>query len=88
MKKDLVEFIINKMNIKSGNSTVQGKIDRALNTNGFAYSHKYKHINIHETEENINITNNDDEEWKELNINDFTKKYFVSKKGQIKLDNI
>ena len=86
MKKDLVEFIINKMNIKSGNSTVQGKIDRALNTNGFAYSHKYKHINIHETEENINITNN--EEWKELNINEYTKKYSVSTKGQIKLNNI
>jgi hypothetical protein len=86
MKKELVEFMINKMNIKSGISTVQGKIDRALNTDGFAYSHKYKYITKHEIEENINITTDDDEEWKELNINDFTKKYLVSTKGQIKLD--
>jgi hypothetical protein len=90
MKKDLIQFMINKMNIKSGNSTVQGKIDRALNTNGFAYSHKYRYINNQETqlilddiEENINITN---KEWKELNINEHTKKYMVSSKGQVKLD--
>jgi len=92
MKKELVEFMINKMNLKSGNSTVQGKIDRALNTNGFAYSHKYKYINNQETqlipddtEENINITN---EEWNELNINEHTKKYMVSSKGQVKLDDV
>jgi hypothetical protein len=83
MKKELVEFMINKMNIKSGISTVQGKIDRALNTNGFAYSHKYKYIT---DEENINITT--DEKWKELNINEFTKKYLVSTKGQIKLNDV
>jgi len=92
MKKELVEFMINKMNIKSGITTVQSKIDRALNTDGFAYSHKYKYINKQETqlipddtEENINITN---EEWKELNINEHTKKYMVSKKGQVKLDGV
>ena len=92
MKKELVEFMINKMDIKSCNSTVQGKIDRALNTNGFAYSHKYRYINNQETqlilddiEKNINITN---EEWKELNINENTKKYLVSKKGQIKLNDV
>ncbi len=86
MKKELIEFMINKMNIKSGINTVQGKIDRALNTDGFAYSHKYKYITKHEIEENINITN--DEEWKELNINEYTKKYSVSTKGQIKLNNV
>jgi hypothetical protein len=92
MKKDLVEFMINKMKLKSGNSTVQSKIDRALSTNGFAYSHKYKYINEQEiqlipddTEENINIIN---EEWKELNINEHTKKYMVSSKGHIKLDGV
>jgi hypothetical protein len=88
MKKELVEFMINKMNIKSGITTVQGKIDRALNTDGFAYSHKYRYVNQlipDDTEENINITN---EEWNELNINEHTKKYMVSSKGQIKLDNV
>lgn len=48
MKKELIEFMINKMNIKSNITTVQGKIDRALNTDGFAYSHKYKYINNQE----------------------------------------
>jgi hypothetical protein len=87
MKKDLVEFMINKMNIKSGVNTVQGKIDRALNTDGFAYSHKYKYIiKQNDTEQNNNITV--DEEWKELNINEYTKKYLVSNKGQIKLNDI
>jgi len=89
MKKELVEFMINKMNIKSGITTVQGKIDRALNTDGFAYSHKYKYINQlipNDNEENINITN--DEKWEELNINEYTKKYMVSSKGQIKLDGV
>ena len=92
MKKELVEFMINKMNIKSGITTVQGKIDRALSTDGFAYSHKYKHINEQETqlipddtEKNINITN---EEWKELNINEYTKKYMISNRGQIKLEDV
>ena len=84
MKKDLVEFMIKLMKLNANVSTVHGHIDRALETGGTSYDHKYKHIN--KIEDKI-ITSEDDKEfWKELNINEFTKRYMVSKKGEIKLD--
>ena len=85
MKKDLVEYMIKLMKLEANVSTVHGKIDRALKTGGFAYSHTYKYIN--KIENNIITTPQEDKEfWKELNINEFTKKYMVSKEGEIKLD--
>jgi len=83
MKKDLVEFMVKRMNIKSDINTAQGKIDRALKTDGFAYSHKYKLIN---QEQNDNVIESDTEVWKELNIDESTKKYKISDKGNIKLN--
>jgi len=84
MKKDLVQFMIKQMNSTANESTVHGHIDRALKTGGFAYSHSYKHIN--KIEDKTTIIEEDKDFWKELNINEFTKKYMVSKEGEIKLN--